>query len=139
MGGATPGDKHPLRLFENPGHGNDWINLKLVGTRTNRGAVGARIRVTVTDENGRSRSIHRVVTSGGSFGGSPLQQHVGLGRDARTIEVDVVWPTSGATQQFTALAPRQTYVVTEGSNQPAQLQDRRPVRLGGAPGRSDAR
>src|SRR5206468_3111138 len=30
IGGATPGDSHPLRLFENPGHGNDWINLRLV-------------------------------------------------------------------------------------------------------------
>ena len=31
IGGATPGDSHAMRLFENPGHGNDWIALKLVG------------------------------------------------------------------------------------------------------------
>ena len=28
MGGATPGDRHALRLFENPGHGNDWISAE---------------------------------------------------------------------------------------------------------------
>ena len=28
VGGATPGDAHALRLFENPGHGNDWITLE---------------------------------------------------------------------------------------------------------------
>ena len=44
IGGATPGDSHPLRLFENPGHGNDWINLRLVGVKTNRAAIGARIK-----------------------------------------------------------------------------------------------
>lgn len=33
------GDSHALRVFENPGHGNDWITLKLVGVKTNRAAV----------------------------------------------------------------------------------------------------
>ncbi len=28
VGGATPGDAHALRLFENPGHGNDWIEVE---------------------------------------------------------------------------------------------------------------
>ena len=34
VGGATPGDVHALRVFENPGNANDWITLKLVGTST---------------------------------------------------------------------------------------------------------
>ena len=50
IGGATPGDSHPLRLFENPGHGNDWISLRLVGVTTNRAAIGARIKLTVENE-----------------------------------------------------------------------------------------
>ena len=52
VGGATPGDSHALRVFENPGHGNDWISLKLVGVKTNRAAIGARIKVTVENEGG---------------------------------------------------------------------------------------
>ena len=37
IGGAVPADRHGLRLFENPGNGNDWINVRLVG-----GANGAK-------------------------------------------------------------------------------------------------
>ena len=55
------GDRHALRLFENPGHGNDWLALKLVGVKTNRSAVGARITVKVTDAAGQIRTIHRTV------------------------------------------------------------------------------
>ncbi len=47
VGGATPGDAHAFRLFENPGHANDWLGLNLVGVRSNRAAIGARIKVTV--------------------------------------------------------------------------------------------
>jgi len=47
IGGATPGDAHAFRVFQNPGNGNDWITVKLVGVRTNRSAIGARIHLTV--------------------------------------------------------------------------------------------
>ena len=40
VGGAVPGDGHAFRLFENPGHGNDWISVRLVGVRANRAAIG---------------------------------------------------------------------------------------------------
>jgi hypothetical protein len=45
--GAVPGDAHAFRLFQNPGNGNDWINIKLVGVKSNRSVIGARIKVTV--------------------------------------------------------------------------------------------
>src|SRR5262249_32825497 len=83
VGGATLGDRHALRLFENPGAGNDWIALKLVGVKTNKTAVGARIKVTVEDASGASRSIARTVGTGGSFGASPLLQHIGLGKTSK--------------------------------------------------------
>src|SRR4029450_7467556 len=52
VGGATPGDAHAFRLFENPGHGNDWIGMNLVGVRSNRAAIGARIKVTLESAGG---------------------------------------------------------------------------------------
>jgi len=98
-GGAVPSDKHATMLFKNPGNGNDWISMKLVGVKSNRAALGARIKVTV--ENARERrSIHRVVGSGGSFGASPFQQHVGLGKAARIESVEIWWPTSNTRQIF---------------------------------------
>ena len=38
MGGATPGDRYHNILFENPGQGNNWLTVKLVGEKSNRAA-----------------------------------------------------------------------------------------------------
>ena len=113
VGGATPGDAHAFRLFENPGHGNDWLGLRLVGVKTNRAAIGARITVTVEDDRGARRSMHRTVTSGGSFGASPLQQHVGLGRGAKTVDVEIYWPVSRTRQRFTNVSKNQVIEIRE--------------------------
>ena len=113
VGGATPGDAHALRLFQNPGSGNDWIALDLVGVKTNRAAIGARIVVTVENEGRRPRRIHRTVSTGGSFGASPLQQHIGLGRAARIVDVDIWWPTSNTRQHFANVGKNQTIEIKE--------------------------
>ena len=133
VGGMTPGDRHAIRLFENPGHGNDWIAIKLVGVKSNRSAVGARIKVTVADERGRTRSIHRTVGFGGSFGASPLLQHVGLGRGAERVGVEIWWPTTDTRQQFTDVGRNRWLQIEEFAASYAPLK-RDPVRLGG-PGR----
>jgi len=69
--------------------------------------------VTVEGQAGTRRTIHRTVGSGGSFGGSPLRQHMGLGRGARIVALDIWWPTSGTRQHFTDLAVNQSIEVTE--------------------------
>ena len=43
-GGAVPGDRYHNVLFQNPGHGNNWLTVKLVGQKTNRAAIGAASR-----------------------------------------------------------------------------------------------
>ena len=131
VGGATPGDAHALRLFENPGHGNNWITLKLVGVKSNRAAIGARITVTATDTNGTRRTMHRVVGSGGSFGASPLQQHIGVGPSVRLVDVEVVWPTSGVRQRLTAVETNQVIEITESSTEYKRL-ERPRLPLGGS-------
>lgn len=113
IGGATPGDAHALRVFENPGHGNDWINLKLVGVKTNRPALGARIKVTVENEGQPPRSIYRAVGSGGSFGASPVEQDIGLGKSARITELDIFWPVSGTHQVFSNVDKNQFLEIKE--------------------------
>lgn len=128
VGGATPGDSHGLRLFENPGHGNDWLALKLVGVKSNRSAIGARIAVTVEGAQGR-RVMHRTVNSGGSFGASPLLQHIGLGAGARTVDVEVWWPTTNTRQRFSNVGKNQFLEVTEFAQAP-RVSRRSPLRLG---------
>ena len=68
-GGPVPGDKAHNLLFKNPGHGRNWLKVRLVGTRTNRAALGARIQVDLTEPGGTKRSIYRTVGNNSSFGG----------------------------------------------------------------------
>jgi hypothetical protein len=131
IGGAVPGDSHAFRLFENPGNSNDWISLHLVGAKTNRAAIGARIKVTVQNEGKPPRSIYRTVGSGGSFGASPLTQHIGLGKSARIIDLEISWPASNSRQNFTNVTPDQFLEIKEFAKDYSKL-ERRPFRLGGA-------
>ena len=83
--------------------------MKLVGTRSNRDAVGARV-VAVTGE----RRQLRVVTSGsGYLGASSLVQHFGLGDAARVDRLEIAWP-SGATTTLADIAADRRLEIREG-------------------------
>ena len=131
IGGATPGDSHAFRLFENPGNGNDWIVLRLVGVKANRSAIGARIKVTVTNEGQTTRAIYATVGSQGSFGGSPLRQHIGLGKSAEIRKIEIWWPGNSSPQAFSKVAKNQFIEIKEFATDYTKL-DYRPIRLGGA-------
>jgi hypothetical protein len=131
IGGATPGDSHAMRVFENPGNGNDWISLRLVGVKSNRVAIGARVKVTVEDDRGATRAIYRTVGSGGSFGASPLEQHIGLGKAARIADIEIWWPASNTRQHFAGVEKNQVVEIAEFGSSYTKV-DRKPIRLGGA-------
>ena len=76
MGGAVTGDVYPSVLFENPGFGNHWLKLRLQGTRANRCAIGARVRV-VTGNHTQMDEVH----SGSSvMSQGDLRLHFGVGK-----------------------------------------------------------
>jgi hypothetical protein len=114
-GGGVPGDKAYNLLFQNPGHGRHWLKVKLVGTRTNRAALGARIKAVVKGADGTSRSIYRTVGNNSSFGGNSLVELLGLVDATSVAELEVSWPTSRTTQTFRNIAADQMIVITEGS------------------------
>ncbi|HEV3385222.1 MAG TPA: CRTAC1 family protein [Gemmata sp.] len=111
MGGAVPGDQYHNVLFQNPGQGNNWLSVKLVGKKTNRAAIGARIKVVTAGD--QPLTVQRHVSSGSSFGANPLEQHIGLGKANRVALLEIYWPTSGTTQVFRDIAINQTVVITE--------------------------
>ena len=113
MGGAFPADRYNNVLYENDGFGNHWITVKLIGIRSNRSAIGARIRAKVV-ENGVRRSIYKHVNSGGSFGANPLRQTIGLGKASKIETLEVFWPTSGLTQTFHNIPTDQFIQIVEG-------------------------
>lgn len=127
-GGAIPSDKHTLRVYENPGNGNDWINVKLEGVKTNRSGVGAKIEVRVKN-GGRERSIWRTVGETSSFGSHPMEEHIGLGPDATIVSLDVMWPVSGTRQHFADVGKDQFIEVKEFAKEFVPLH-REPLPLG---------
>ncbi len=120
MGGIFPGDRFSDALFLNPGFDRHWLAVKLVGSRSNRAAIGARIRVDVTDGN-RRRSIYRQVSSGGSFGSNPLRLTIGVGGAQRVELLEITWPTSELVQRFRDLPVDRFVRIVEGDDTPVTL------------------
>ncbi|MBN4081361.1 CRTAC1 family protein [Caldithrix abyssi] len=117
MGGAYEGSRYQNVLFENPGGWNThWIGVSLRGTKTNKLAIGARIEIVLKS----GRTIYRTVTSGGSFGGNPLDQMIGLGKEGDIKAVNVFWPVSRITQTFSGFEPDRWYRMTEGESTPVK-------------------
>jgi hypothetical protein len=112
LGGAFPYDDSPNALMENPGFDHAWIGVRLAGTRANRAALGARLRARVRAGD-ELRTVHAVVGSGGSFGGSSLVQTVGLGDADDLLSLAVAWPGSGTRQRFEGLEPGRYYWIEE--------------------------
>ena len=121
VGGAAEADTAHSQIFANPGHGNNWLKLKLEGVKTNRAAIGARIKVVVETETGE-RAIFRTVGSGASFGANPLRQEIGLGRASTIKRVEIFWPVTGLTQVVTGLGINQLYKIREGETGPTLLE-----------------
>ncbi len=115
-GGAAPGDRAHAVLFQNPGSpGHHWLTVKLMGTRTNRAALGARIRVEVVGPGGSTVERHRVISAGSSFGGNPLACTIGLGPAGSIRTLEIRWPTGGIRQVFQNISADRAIEVVEGA------------------------
>ena len=97
-------------VLRNPGlPGRHWVSLELAGTKSNRLAIGARVKIvaggmTQTDE------IH----SGGSYlSQNDLRVHFGLGSTTKIDSVEIRWP-SGTVDTLTNLDADRSYSVLEG-------------------------
>lgn len=133
LGGAYSGDVYANAVFENPSEGEHWLTLILEGTKANRSAIGARLKLTVEGPEGR-RELHRLLGTGGSFGSSSLAQEIGLGRAARVLYLEIRWPGSGTLQTLTDLPSQGTLKIVEGRDGFEDV-TRPPFRLGGGDAR----
>jgi len=98
----------PAYLFRNDGgNRNNWLRVRAIGSRSNRSALGAVVRVTTT-----LGIQSQTVRSGSSYASqSELTLTFGLGREARA-SVAVQWP-SGKTQSFVDVSPNQVLSIDE--------------------------
>ena len=114
LGGAYPGDSYTSVLLSNPRKGERWAALRLRGTKSNRAALGARVKFSIRDGAGKSRVVYRTVNAGTSFGDSPFELFLGL-RVGETATSEVRWP-SGLTESLGTLAPNRITIATEGGS-----------------------
>ncbi len=87
-----------LRLASKPDRSNHWIELRLEGVKSNRSAIGARVRVTA----GALIQTAEVRSGGSYLSQSDLRLHFGLGRASKVDKVEIAWP-GGRTQIETGL------------------------------------
>lgn len=111
VGGATPGDRFHNALLQNPGQGNNWLTVKLLGTKTNRAAIGARLKIVTAGQ--KPLVVHRHFGTGGSWGANPLQQTVGVDRAKTIATLEIRWPTSKTIQTFHDIEVNQAIEITE--------------------------
>jgi hypothetical protein len=96
-----------------PAANRNWIKLRLVGVKSNRTGIGARIILTAENLPGKTMQQVEEVRSGGSyFSQNDLRLHFGL-QSARVASVEIVWP-SGVRDHLKDLPANALYVVQEG-------------------------
>jgi predicted NUDIX family NTP pyrophosphohydrolase len=102
----------PLLLRNNAGAGNHWLGVKLVGTKCNRDAVGAKLTWSA---GGVTRS--RLKNNGGSYLSShDMREVLGVGQAAKLDWLEVEWPKpSGRKERLTGLPVDRYITLTEGS------------------------
>lgn len=116
VGGAYSGDAFNNALYLNPGQNNNrWIKLQLEGTESNRSAIGTKVKVSFK-ENGVSRSVYRILNSGGSFGASALRMEIGVGQATVIDQIEIIWPKSQKKKVFKNVQPNQYIKIIEGEN-----------------------
>src|SRR5437867_3669794 len=101
--------RQPAELLRNLGGGGHWIEIALVGVRSNRDAVGARVAV----RTGRGWQTREVSAGSGYLSGQSLVQHFGLGADVQASEVEIEWP-SGEAAKLRDLPGDRRYTIVEG-------------------------
>ena len=105
-------DKHAL-LRNEVGLRRHWLQVELVGVKSNRDAVGARVSIKV---NGKPQ-MREIVLGDGYGSENSLRQHFGLGEATSVDEITVKWPRSGIVQTFHNVAGNRIVQITEGKNE----------------------
>jgi hypothetical protein len=100
----------PPIVLRNNGTRNHWVGFRLVGSKSNRDGLGARL--IVSDSGGRRR-VFDVTTSGSYLSSSDRRVLVGLGAATSLRSVEVRWP-NGRVQSLAAPEIDRYYVITEG-------------------------
>ena len=101
----------PSLLRNDGGNKQNWIKLKLVGTKCNRTAIGARVRVFT----GKHIQMDEVHSGASVMSQSDLRLHFGLGKLETVDAIEVKWPTTQKIERFTRVKANQILTIREGA------------------------
>lgn len=110
----TKGERHSSsgsELHINRGNSNNWLTIQLVGTRSNRDGVGARLILN----SGGLKQIREIISGSSYVSQSTPWPTFGLGKYQSVDSLDVRWP-SGLTQTFLGIKSNQKIIIQEGSD-----------------------
>ena len=107
---VTNSNQTPDLLRNESSNQNNWLNLRLVGTASNRDAIGARVKIFAPGPEPQLREVK----SGSSYlCQSDMRLHFGLGNASIVTRIEIRWP-SGLDDTFGGIAPNQFLEVREG-------------------------
>ena len=112
--GVYPFNNGPDQLFRNLGSGNNWLQIDLEGTVSNRDGIGARLFATTPDGKKQLRE-----NNGGIHWAQQDQKriHFGLAQNEKVSELEIHWP-SGIVQKLNDIEVNQVLKIIEEGNQP---------------------
>jgi len=105
---VTSLNEKPRILMNSADNGNHWLLVQLTGRKSNRDAIGTKIKVTTT--SGRTLYNH-VTVSVGFMSSSDRRVHFGLGAE-KTADIELRWP-SGVVQNLTGVPADQILRIEE--------------------------
>ncbi|MGA2810242.1 MAG: CRTAC1 family protein [Candidatus Acidiferrum sp.] len=100
----------PSLLRNDGGNKQNWIKIKLLGTKCNRTAIGARVRV-VTGKHVQMDEVH---SASSVMSQGDLRLHFGLGKMTAIDLLEVKWPTTQKIEKFTQIPANQILTIREG-------------------------
>lgn len=121
LGGSYDGDNFMNALFTNPGFEQNWVQLRLEGTKSNRAAIGARVVIKAKNAKGQERTFYNRVNSGASFGANPFRVEQGLGKYGDIRSVEIYWPGTTSPEVVKGVVANKRFLIKEGSEKATSI------------------
>lgn len=102
-------------IFRNETTGNHWLNIRCIGTQSNRSAIGTKVRVRAMINGQAIWQLREISGQTGYNGQNSLRPHVGLGAATIADSVQIEWP-SGLVEIYLQLAADSFYTFVEGQS-----------------------
>lgn len=107
-------DARAVLLRNDGGNRQHWLTLELVGTKSNRDAIGAQIKLT----SASGKTQYQIVSTASSYqSANDKRGHFGLGADESVKSIEIRWP-SGTVQQLSSVKADQVLRVVEAAPRP---------------------